>query len=250
MTSTIRDETYVRMFRKSLNDPLFLEKPFDRWHAFEYLIYVANRFPKDEIIKGQVVHIDTGQLIMSQRKMAEIFGWSINKVIRFKKLLEQLGKAKFDGDTYGDSIGTLITIEKYEKYQVDKIRDGDTNETTDENTRGNTNETTDGDNINKVKKVNKVKNNIYYGEFKNVSLSEEELEKLKEQFPYDWQNRIEKLSRYMKSRGKRYKNHYATILTWAQREEEDVKSEKNNGHEEPYRTSEKDYSANGSGFRT
>lgn len=161
MAGTIRDETFVRMFRKSLNDPLFLEKPFDRWHAFEYLIYVANRFPKDEIIKGQVVHIDTGQLIMSQRKMAEIFGWSINKVIRFKKLLEQLGKARFDGDTYGDSIGTLITIEKYEKYQVGKLKDGDTNETTDETTRGDTNETTDGDNINKVKKVNKVKNNIF-----------------------------------------------------------------------------------------
>lgn len=153
MMDTSRDKTFVRMFRKSLNDPLFSEKPFDRWHAFEYLIYIAYRFPKDEIVNGQVIHIDTGQLIMSQRKMAEIFGWSINKVIRFKKLLEQLGKARFDVDTYGDSIGTLITIENYAKYQVANVEDGDTNETT--------NETTDGDNIKKVKKVNKVKNNIY-----------------------------------------------------------------------------------------
>ena len=49
-------------------------------------------------------------------------------------------------------------------------------------------------------------------------LSEEELEKLKERFPYDWQDKIEHLSQYMKSKGKRYKSHYATILDWARRD--------------------------------
>ena len=37
-------------------------------------------------------------------------------------------------------------------------------------------------------------------------------------FPYDWQERIERLSAYMQSRGKRYKSHYATILTWERNE--------------------------------
>ena len=51
-----------------------------------------------------------------------------------------------------------------------------------------------------------------YGEFNNVLLTEEEYHKLEESnlLPY-----IEKLSSYIASKGKKYKSHYATILTWS-----------------------------------
>ena len=58
-----------------------------------------------------------------------------------------------------------------------------------------------------------------YGEFKNVKLKEEEFNKLKEKFPKDYKDRIEALSVYMRSKGKTYKDHYATILSWARKEE-------------------------------
>lgn len=53
-----------------------------------------------------------------------------------------------------------------------------------------------------------------YGEFKNVKLTDEEYQKLKNKnlLPY-----IEKLSSYIASKGKRYKSHYATILTWSRK---------------------------------
>lgn len=53
-----------------------------------------------------------------------------------------------------------------------------------------------------------------YGEYRNVLLSAGDLEKLKGEFP-DWQERIERLSSYMASTGKSYKNHLATIRNWA-----------------------------------
>ena len=56
-----------------------------------------------------------------------------------------------------------------------------------------------------------------YGEYNNVLLTDEELDKLKTKFP-DWENRIENLSLYIESKGARYKSHYATILSWARRE--------------------------------
>lgn len=56
-----------------------------------------------------------------------------------------------------------------------------------------------------------------YGEYKNVLLSDTDLEKLKSEFPTDWETRIEKLSCYMESTGKSYKNHLATIRNWARR---------------------------------
>ena len=46
------------------------------------------------------------------------------------------------------------------------------------------------------------------------------MEKLKSEFP-DWQARIERLSSYMASTGKSYKNHLATIRNWARKDAEE-----------------------------
>ena len=57
-----------------------------------------------------------------------------------------------------------------------------------------------------------------YGEYSNVLLSDTDLEKLKREFPNEWRERIERLSAYMASTGKSYKNHLATIRNWARRD--------------------------------
>lgn len=61
-----------------------------------------------------------------------------------------------------------------------------------------------------------------YGEYKNVLLTDEEMEKLKTEFS-DWQDRIERLSSYMASTGKPYKNHLATIRNWAKKDKPQIK---------------------------
>ena len=58
-----------------------------------------------------------------------------------------------------------------------------------------------------------------YGEYKNVLLTDEELQKLKTEYS-DYEERIEKLSAYVESTGKRYKSHYATIRMWARKDAE------------------------------
>ena len=59
-----------------------------------------------------------------------------------------------------------------------------------------------------------------YGCYGNVKLTDTDLSKLKAEFPADWQERIDRLSTYMDSSGKSYKNHLATIRTWARRDAE------------------------------
>lgn len=59
-----------------------------------------------------------------------------------------------------------------------------------------------------------------YGEYNNVLLTDEDYEKLVNEFPNDYQSRIENLSSYIASTGKSYKNHLATIRNWARREKE------------------------------
>lgn len=52
-----------------------------------------------------------------------------------------------------------------------------------------------------------------YGKYQNVFLSTEELEQLQRDVPL-YREYIEKLSGYMQSSGKRYKDHTATIRSW------------------------------------
>ena len=59
-----------------------------------------------------------------------------------------------------------------------------------------------------------------YGCYGNVKLSDTDLSKLKAEFPADWQERIDRLSTFMDSSGKSYKNHLATIRNWARRDAE------------------------------
>ena len=54
-----------------------------------------------------------------------------------------------------------------------------------------------------------------HGAYGNVLLADADLAKLETEFPADWQERVERLDEYMESTGKRYKNHLATIRSWA-----------------------------------
>lgn len=57
-----------------------------------------------------------------------------------------------------------------------------------------------------------------YGQYKNVLLSDDEVEKLKTEFPLDWQDRIERVSEYVASTGKHYSNFLAVIRAWAKKD--------------------------------
>lgn len=81
----------------------------------------------------------------------------------------------------------------------------------------------------KKKNISKKPARHKYGEYQNVLLSDDDLNKLQAEFPADWGSRIERLSSYMASSGKSYKNHLATIRNWARR---DKPSEKPAGEQD------------------
>lgn len=58
-----------------------------------------------------------------------------------------------------------------------------------------------------------------YGEFGNVRLTDNELDKLTARWtPNQVKQEIEALSAYQRSKGKRYADHYATLLNWLKRD--------------------------------
>ena len=57
----------------------------------------------------------------------------------------------------------------------------------------------------------------FYGRYGNVRLSRDEYDELKRKF-YDADSKIDRLSDYMKSSGKTYADHFATIVMWADKD--------------------------------
>lgn len=88
-------------------------------------------------------------------------------------------------------------------------------------------------------KVTKGKDKRGFGEFSNVYLTEEELEKLQTRFPKDYLEKIEELSCYIENKKKDpYVSHYATLLNWLRNDKAKEPIGKRNSEENRYQIEE------------
>lgn len=116
--------------------------------------------------------------------------------------------------------GMKICVVNWEKYQgnsnvVNKQNNKQTNiQVTSNQHATNTQLTTL-----KERKKERKKEYIYIGEYKNVKLTQDQLEKLKQEIP-EYETYIERVSGYVESTGKSYKNYLATIRNWYRRDQE------------------------------
>lgn len=118
----------------------------------------------------------------------------------------------------------IITVIKWNDYQLDD-RPND-KPVTDQSQTNDKPVTTDEE----YKKERKEENNIsrepehnLFGVYHNVRLTDGEMQELINQYPSDYQNMIENLSTYMKSKGKIYEDHFATLMRWKHEDEEKAK---------------------------
>ena len=111
---------YIKIYRKIEDSAIWNEKPYDRLHAWIWLLLHANYKEMELNYKGKTVTIQRGQLVTSYDKLAEAWGWSRNKVIRFTTWLTTEGMIAKNGYTNG----TTITIENYAFYQDGRYTNG------------------------------------------------------------------------------------------------------------------------------
>ena len=199
-----------------------------------------------------MVKVKSGEVFTSELKLCERWQWSRNKVRAYLKSLEEWGRI----ERKPFNKGTTILIKKYNDYQKNGIAESTTKNTiqsvvntgieeyyrTSEGTSESTSESTsEGTQTihykqNTINTLKKEKVRHKYGEYKNVLLSDEELQKLKGEFNERVvMDKIEALSCYMKSTGKGYKSHIATLRNWIRRDEGEVKNESTGEKCEIYR---------------
>ena len=81
------EHEYIMIKRPSDDDELFYDVPFTKWQAWIDLIFLALPEDKDFLIRGIPVHGKKGCAYVSRRKLAERWGWSDKKVVRFLQYL-------------------------------------------------------------------------------------------------------------------------------------------------------------------
>lgn len=108
---------YLYVYRSLFDHRLWNDKPFAMGQAWLDLIGLAAYAPHDITIKFRTYHLERGDVLMAGRVLADRWGWSLDKVQRFLKLLEaEKMVARRNAGKSGHEIGHL-TICNYEIYQ-------------------------------------------------------------------------------------------------------------------------------------
>lgn len=192
-------EGWIKSHRRILYSEVF-KNPY-LLKVWVWCLHKASSKPYDAIVGLQTVHLEEGQFVFGLIKASEELGIPKSSLDRYLKKLEKMGKVEIKHTTKY-SVLTVVNWGFYQGSGSDKSENVGI-------------KWESNGNIQEGKENN---NKKPYGEFKNVYLTDIELKKLKEKFPQDYKDRIETLSAYKKSKGKRYKSDYATILNWARKE--------------------------------
>ena len=141
---------WIKLHRKILDCFIWQDKPYDKARAWIDLLLIAMHHDKKMLIDDEVVVIQRGSFMTSIVKLADRWGWSRNKVVRYLDMLE----SEHMLNTKRTPKGTLITIVKYDDYQLSDMSCESTNESTD----GATNESADESQNKNIKNNKNVKN--------------------------------------------------------------------------------------------
>ena len=209
------DNGWIKIHKGIWNNP-WMYKP-NVLTVWVYILCHVEWQPTDVIFEGKRITLQPGQGLFKFTEIAKKLDIPTSTLYRIVDLLKnekQIEKQKSPRNT-------LVSVVNWEKYQTNDKQNG--------KQMGNKWETNGKQmgNLPIIKEIEERKNikNIY-GEYHNVKLTDAELEKLKTEFP-DWQERIERLSEYIASKGDKYKNHLSTIRMWARRDKEKAPIKRN-----------------------
>lgn len=202
---------WIKIHRKILENPLVC-KDSETFSIWIYLLLNATHQDMPALFKGQKITLKKGQLITGILSISRKLKINKDKVQRTLKCFE-IDK-QIEQQTSNQN--RLITILNWNEHQdIDKQLDNqliNNCETTDKQLITNKNVKNiknERSNNNISAKANKNK----FGEYGNVLLKDEELQKLKEEHS-NYEELIKYLDEYIEMKGYKAKSHYLCIKKW------------------------------------
>lgn len=122
---------FIKLYRKSMEDPLFFSDTFSKWQAWCDLILLAKFKDGEMVVRGIRFAVKRGCVYVASRELAERWKWSRGKVLRFLSDLEREHKIVPQTIPQIKNVIACISIVNYDYYQNDDT----TNDTTDSTTK-------------------------------------------------------------------------------------------------------------------
>lgn len=180
------DEMLATQFNKPISTVRLALKTFEQFGMIEII--------------NNMIFLSSWEKYQSIDRLTEIREQTRARVAKHREKQKLLAAGQLDGES-NVTCNVTVTQGNALEEDIDKDIDKDKN-----------------------KSISKKSPRHKHGEYQNVLLSDDDLEKLKAEFPADWDQRIQRLSEYMASSGKSYKNHLATIRNWARRDKPAAKA--------------------------
>ncbi len=108
-----KDKGWVSLYRSIQDHWLWQEKPFSKGQAWMDLLLLANHKDNKFLLGNELIKVEKGSFITSQKKLMQRWGWGSEKTRTFLKLLDSDGMIRFEANKKR----TTITIVHYDSYQ-------------------------------------------------------------------------------------------------------------------------------------
>ena len=202
------NEGYIKLYRKMMKWGWYTDT--NAKCVFLHLLFLAQY----EACFYRGVKLDVGQAVTSIREIATQTGISVQSV---RTALEHLKSTQeITQSPHGKF--SVFTVKNYSEYQGDNTTAN--NQVTQNQHSANTDPYIKKSRSQEIKNIKEKNISIEilkkkFGEFENVVLTGEEHEKLVDSLgDIGAKEYIERLSSYLAQSGRRYKSHYATMLSW------------------------------------
>lgn len=122
-----KNRGWIKLHRQLTESEIWdSDDPFEYRSAWIDLLLMVNHEERTVTIRGthQRIIVQAGQTLKSNRKLAERWNWSVNRVRRYLEHLESMGMCTVETKPYG----TLISVINWGIYQQDLGGSANTNE--------------------------------------------------------------------------------------------------------------------------
>lgn len=148
---------YITIDRQITNNWIWSDKPFDKARAWIDLLLKARWKDGKTLVRGELVEQKRGTVYCSMSQLADEWGWHRQTVKRYLQMLESDKMITLNVTKHN----TAITIENYNKYQLQQESECTTESTTGTPSDYTSDCTSDAPHKKKEKKDNNIYINIY-----------------------------------------------------------------------------------------
>ena len=193
---------YVKLWRKSFDSHVWANP--NLWRFWTWCLMKATFKQRIAKVGFQDVYLEPGQFVFGRRKASKETGLSERTI---RTAIDWL-TSRQNVTIKTTHLFSIISIVNWAKYQEEA-----TQQTTKQRPTNDPLTTTDK----KGKKDKKEKKGTIYGEFKNITLTDDEYQKFQERANSMATSLIEAASEYKASHGKKYVSDYAALLGYYRR---------------------------------